>query len=83
MQITPWAKCLLLIMGPTGGLPKGAAKGVLLHGACAVRHFFDVSEGLSKPLWQVFLQACGWFLEAPGWFLLLLGGFQVVAVTTW
>ena len=39
-------------------------------------------ESLSKPLWHVFLEACGWFLEAPRWFLLPLGDLWMVGVTS-
>ena len=45
--------------------------GVLSHSARTVQHLFDVS----KPLWQVFMEACGWLPEAPGWFLKRLGAF--------
>ena len=63
--------------------------GLLPHGAALPGTFLMLpeilpnEEALSKPLWQVFMEACGWFLEAPGWCLLLLGGFQVFAVTFW
>ena len=66
-----------------GCMDETATKGVLSYGAPRVDHLFEVfleilavEEALSKPMWQV-------FLEAPGWFLLLHGGFQVVVVTSW